>query len=257
MPRPDVVPGELDDKPAMVRQIAERLLPDMEEVIRYRRYYYASCTMVDHHCGRVIEHLQRSGQLDNTIVVYFSDHGDACGDNYTMGKHQAHYDSFLRVPMVWRWPSGLPGGRTFDGFFEGVDLVPTLLEALSLPIPAPVDGSSHWGQLAGADGPGKDNVLVEYFDPGIEQVGHPVSGAAPYSLDGFSVLTLIDKLNKYWIDGDGNEILYDRKTDPGEHVNLAGDPAHAPALGRMRKALLVKLALTYDRRHRKLTARLG
>ena len=180
--------------------------------------------MVDHHCGRVIEHLRRSGQLDNTIVVYFSDHGDACGDNYTLGKHQAHYDSFMKVPMVWRWPGGLPGGRTFEGFFEGVDLVPTLLEALSLPIPKPVDGTSLWGQLVGDDGPGKDCVLMEYFDPGIEEVVHEVPKATRYTLRGWSVLTLIDEQNKYWIDGEGNEILYDRKADPGEHVNLAGDP---------------------------------
>ena len=255
IPRPDVVPGELDDKPEMVRYLAENLLPDTnEEVTRYRQYYYASCTMVDHHCGRVIEHLRRSGQLDNTIVVYFSDHGDACGDNFTLGKHQAHYDSFMKVPMVWRWPGGLPGGRTFEGFFEGVDLVPTLLEALSLPIPVPVDGTSLWEQLAGGDGPGKDCVLMEYFDPGIEEVVHAVPNATRYTLSGWSVLTLIDEQNKYWIDGEGNEILYDRKADPGEHVNLAGDPAYSAALGRMRKALLVKLASTYDRRHRKFAS---
>ena len=68
------------------------------------------------------------------------------------------------------------------------------------------------------------------------------------------MLTLIDEQHKYWIDGDGNEILYDRKADPGEHVNLAGDSAHSAALGRMRKALLVKLASTYDRRHRKFAS---
>ena len=113
------------------------------------------------------------------------------------------YDSFMKVPMVWRWPGGLPGGRTFEGFFEGVDLVPTLLEALSLPIPKPVDGTSLWKQLVGDDGPGKDCVLMEYFDPGIGEVVHAVPKATRYTLSGWSVLTLIDEQNKYWIDGRG------------------------------------------------------
>ena len=196
--------------------------------------------------------MERTGQLDNTIVVYYSDHGDACGDNYTMGKHQANYDSCLHVPMVWRWPDGMPQGATLDGFFEGVDLLPTLLEALSIPIPAGVDGNSLWPQLSGGDGTGKDCVLVEYFDPGNDQVDYPVPSATRYSQGGASVLTLIDEKHKYWIDSAGDEILYDRIRDPGEHVNLAGDPGHAQALGRMHRALLVKLTLTYDRRHQKL-----
>ena len=252
VPPPDVVPGELDDKPEAIRRIAESLLPDDEETImQFRRYYYASCSMVDHHCGRIVEHLRQRGQLENTIVVYYSDHGEACGDNFTMAKHQAHYDSCLHVPMVWRWPQSIPAGSRFDGFFEGVDLVPTLLSALNLAVPDRVDGSSLWEQICGADGDGKDSVLVEYFDPGNARVQTEVPGRSRYFLGGSSVLTLISADYKYWINADGEEILYDRVNDPGEHVNLAGCSQYAAALAQMRKALLVKLTSTYDRRHRK------
>ena len=252
IPPPDVIPGELDDKPEEVRRIAETLLPEDEEtVMQFRRYYYASCSMIDHHCGRIVDHLRRSGTLENTIVVFYSDHGDACGDNFTMAKHQAHYDSCLHVPMVWRWPKELPAGGRFEGFFEGVDLVPTLLDALGLQVPVRIDGTSLWGQLRDG-GAGKESVLVEYFDPGNAQVRTEVPERVRYALGGSSVLTLINRDYKYWVNAQGEEILYDRGEDPGEHVNLASCGEHAAALAGMRKALLQKLASTYDRRHRKL-----
>lgn len=253
VPPPDVIPGELDDKPTTVRRIAEAVLPEDEEtVMQFRRYYYASCSMIDHHCGRILEHLRQTGQLDNTLVVFYSDHGDACGDNFTMAKHEAHYDSCLRVPMVWRWPARIPAGSSFEGFFEGVDLFPTLLAALGLQVPDRVDGSSLWEQLTGLGGGGKESVLVEYFNPGNDLVQTEISRHTRYYQGGSSVLTLINSDYKYWINDEGEEILYDRAEDPGEHVNLACSPGHAVQLARMRKALLQKLATTYDRRHRKL-----
>ncbi len=252
VPPPDVVPGELADKPEMVRQISQALLPAEEEVMQFRRYYYASCTMVDFHCGRIIDHLASTGQLDNTIVVYYSDHGDACGDNYTMGKHQAHYDSCLHVPMVWRWPEALPGNATVDGFFEAVDLVPTLLDGLGLEIPRQIDGDSLWPHLTNGGATARNTVLVEYFDPGNSAVHSGAPSTGRYRLGGSSVLTLISHDYKYWISHAGDEILYDRRADPGEHVNLAGMDSGQAALAEMRKALLLKLATTYDRTHQKL-----
>lgn len=252
VPPPDVIPGELDDKPGVIRQLSESLLPDDEEtVLQFRRYYYGSCSMVDHHCGRIVDHLRQNGQLDNTIIVFYSDHGDACGDNFTMAKHQAHYDSCLHVPMVWRYPESIPAGGQFEGFFEGVDLVPTVLAALGLEIPDRVDGGSQWEGLCGGGDDGKDSVLVEYFDPGNAQVRTQVPGRGRYP-NRSSVLTLITAKYKYWVNAEGEEILYDRVEDPGEHVNLAASGGHLEALAAMRKSLLVKLTTTYDGRHRKL-----
>ncbi len=231
IPKPLLREGELDDKPRVFRDLAARFVPEDEGTWEdFRRYYYASCSMIDHHCGRVIEHLRASGQLDNTLVVFYSDHGEMAGDHWMMAKHQSNYESVIHVPAIVRHPATVPAGSEVAAVIEGVDLMPTVLDAVGADIPRSVDGESRWAAVTGSGEAGSEGVLVEYATP-----------------EGESSKTLLTATHKYWVNEQGEEALFDRRNDPDEFVNRAGDPACVADLQDMRNRLLLKLINTDNR----------
>jgi arylsulfatase A-like enzyme len=66
--------------------------------------------LIDDNVGRVMEVLEAQGLVDNTIVVFLSDHGDMLGDHWMLNKGPFHFEGLLHVPMVWSWPGHLPQG---------------------------------------------------------------------------------------------------------------------------------------------------
>lgn len=231
IPAPLLFEKELDDKPNVFRKIANSSAPanesDWED---FRRYYYASCSMVDFHCGRVIEHLRSIGHLDNTLIVFYSDHGEMAGDHRMMGKHQTNYTSVLHVPAIIRYPAQVPAGSQITTTMEAVDLMPTILEAIGAEIPSSVDGTSRWLTVRGLESSGSESVLVEFATP-----------------EGQSVKTIFTNRYKYWINELGEEVLFDLSRDPNEFINSASDPVYESALHTMRALLIAKLLNTEDR----------
>ncbi len=231
IPAPLLREGELDDKPAVFREMAALYAEgDKAKWEDFRRYYYASCSMIDHHCGRVIEHLRASGQLDNTLVVFYSDHGEMAGDHRLMGKHQTNYESVIHVPAIVRHPATVPAGSQVEAVIEAVDLMPTVLDAVGADIPRSVDGESRWAAVINSDDAGSDAILLEFATP-----------------EGESTKTLRTATHKYWVNEQGEEALFDLLDDPDEFVNRAGDPAALGDLQEMRGRLLQKLINTEDR----------
>lgn len=231
IPPPLLRENELNDKPTVFRELAERFVPaDDSEWEDFRRYYYASCSMVDHHCGRVIEHLRETGRLDNTLVVFYSDHGEMAGDHRLMAKHQTNYDSVIHVPAIVRYPAAVPAGSEVEAIIEAVDLMPTILEAVGADTPRSVDGHSRWAAVTGDSEAGPNSVLVEFATP-----------------EGENCKTLLTTTHKYWVNQKGEELLFDLRDDPNEFVNRAGDAAAAGDLQDMRARLLQKLISTDDR----------
>ena len=92
------------------------------------RYYYASIEgMVDHQVGRIMNALGGKGLLENTIVIFVSDHGDFMGQHRLVRKGMFLYDCLLHVPMIWSVP-GMRGGRRSKTLAQGIDIFPTLLD---------------------------------------------------------------------------------------------------------------------------------
>ncbi len=218
MPLPMRREGELEDKPPMFQRISDSTAHltdrDWQE---FRQYYYASCSFVDHHCGRVLQALDDFGLADDTLVVFHSDHGDLCGDHWMTSKHATNYDGIIRVPLAMRWPGRIEPGQTCDDLVECIDLMPTVLEAAGLPAPEGCQGESQWGLDRG----GKEQVLVELTRPGR-----------------MDVRTIRTKDYKYTRLNSGHEVLIDLKEDPDEFVNLASDPASASLLAEARLAMI-------------------
>ncbi|MDZ7722233.1 MAG: sulfatase-like hydrolase/transferase [candidate division KSB1 bacterium] len=93
------------------------------------RYYHASVEWgVDHQVGRVIEALKEQGLMDNTIVVFTSDHGDFMGQHRMVRKGEYLYDALLHVPMIWYAPGYIESGLRVPNLAQGVDIFPTLVD---------------------------------------------------------------------------------------------------------------------------------
>ncbi len=123
--------------------------PDLQREIR--RNYAAMIETIDGWLGRFVDFLGRSGQLDDTLVIYASDHGDMLGDRNLWAK-QVPYEPSVSVPLVIAGP-GVAAGRTIDDPVSLIDLPPTVLDGAGLRIPPSFDGVSLRKALAG-DGAG-------------------------------------------------------------------------------------------------------
>jgi len=173
VPDPVGYPGEPDDKPPEQRRAMEgmdgrrspaaiwwsRATP--ERIRRMRKHYYANITLIDDWVGRLGETLERRGQLDNTLLVFTSDHGDCLGDHYHIYKFSSHYDSVARVPLVFAGP-GVEALEVRDPLVELIDLGPTLLDLAGLEPPEGMHGRSFRSFLQGDSTPLHEVVFSEH-----------------------------------------------------------------------------------------------
>lgn len=199
------------------------------------RSYYAGVTMLDEEVGLILDELEKTGKAGNTVVFALSDHGDQMLEHGLFGKNVFFEDS-VRVPMLVSWPGRLtPGTRT--ELTEAIDVMPTILEMCSVPVPDRVQGRSLLRTGGAREMVFCENIMPEVitngdtgypFAPGkgIDGVRHP---------DSKMVRTERWKLNYY--PGNGGE-LYDLQNDPGEWRNLYADPAHARTVSELKGALL-------------------
>ncbi|MGV3764136.1 sulfatase-like hydrolase/transferase [Parapedobacter sp.] len=122
--------------------------------------YYALVTHLDHQIGRIIETLKRTGQYENTLIVYAADNGLAVGSHGLLGK-QSLYEHSVKVPLIIKGP-GVPAGKTFDALTYLYDLYPTLAELTGLPRPDQVDGKSLVPVLQGAREQVRPSLFTAY-----------------------------------------------------------------------------------------------
>ncbi len=175
--------------------------------------YYAMCELIDDQVGQMMDALRQSGQLDNTIVIFMSDHGEMLGDHGIYFKGPHFYDEAIRVPLVFSWPGQFREQHRVDGLTELVDIVPTLLELAGLDIPERVQGQSLVSHLRGErqPGEGRPHVYSEYYNAWTHGDAY-----------GTMLRTNEHKIVVYH----GQEIgeLYDLKEDPDEFENLWDAP---------------------------------
>lgn len=120
-----------------------RLLPDDDGYLAEVRY-------TDAQIGELLAHLEALGLRDHTLVVLVADHGEGRGDHGESTHSYLLYESTIRVPLVLWGPSNLPAGRRVTSLASSVDLVPTVLDWLGLPVPEDLAGRSLLPLLAGS-----------------------------------------------------------------------------------------------------------
>ena len=183
---------------------------------RHQARYWAQIELIDENVGRLLEALDKTGQRDNTLVIFTSDHGDMAGEHGLRAKGCRFYEPLVRVPLILSWPARFKRGLRSDALVELTDIVPTLLEVNGLPVPDDMAGKSLVPILTGAAGPHehRDSVRSAYFCV----LDGPQSRAT-------MVRTRRHKLVVYH--GHGLGELFDMQDDPGEFTNLWDDPKHA------------------------------
>ena len=187
----------------------------------YRRYFYAMVTHLDENIGRIMEAVEAAGIADRTVFVVTSDHGDYLGDHNLVSKSGRPYDGALRIPLIFSGP-GIPVAVEVDELAEIVDVMPTLLELLGISPPKGNQGMSLIPAIHG--GSGRDSILMQ-------------------ALDNRMIRT---KSAKYWIDENGEEVLFDLSADPHELRNIAGDASRSELIEEMRVSLLRRLISVRD-----------
>ncbi len=190
-----------------------------EDTRRQLSQYYGMVSANDFHVGRMIAALEKSGQLENTIVVCTGDHGLAIGSHGLFGK-QNMFESSLGIPMFLSGP-GVKQGRS-DALVYNLDLYPTLCELAGVPIPQSVEGKSFMSLMA-------DNAKP-----------HRAVTFHAYGMKGKLQRAVMDgrwKFHKYEVKGVTTKLLYDLQNDPDEMHDLSKDPKAAGELHRMEKLL--------------------
>lgn len=220
MPLPKRREGELDTKPGFQRLDSEWAHNSPGEfhtgamTDRDRREvcaaYYAMCEHIDHEVGRILDALEQSGQAENTLVIFMSDHGEMLGDHGIYFKGPHFYEEAVRVPLILRLPGVFEGGETREGLVELLDLAPTLLEVAGIEAPpARLQGHS----LTDPDFR-RDFVFSEYYNSWTHGDAY-----------GSMIRTEDEKLVVYHGTNQGE--YYDLGEDPDEFVNRFADPEKA------------------------------
>ena len=189
--------------------------------------YYAMISQVDDSFGRVIDALKESGQYDNTLVIYTSDHGDMSGSHGMIDKHYNLWDDVIRIPLVMRLPGKIEPGTVCDDFASNaLDLLPTLAEIAGFEVPESVVGTSLFDMENRPD--------------------CAVCGSGGQQFGAFTQRCIRTKTHKYiWNLTDIDE-LYDLTKDPGELHNLIKLPEYSLLVSVMRRKMKAELVRCGD-----------
>ncbi len=183
--------------------------------------YYAMVTEVDDHVGRILATLETQGVMDDTMIIFTSDHGEWLGKYGRYGKGHPADDAVSRVPLLIRRASAdrsqVP---VVDVIVEAIDVLPTILEAAAIPVPPTLQGQS----------------LVPLLDGG-DDVVRPDSALTEHR--GWK--SLRTRTHRYGIASSGEEHLFDIEADPHEIRDISSEPASAEVLAAHRRLLLQRL----------------
>lgn len=269
--------------PAKVR--VPEIFPDTPEVRSDLCDYFFEIQRFDSQVGAMLERVEKSGQLDNTLVVITSDNG------MPFPRAKANlYDLGTRMPLAIRWPARVPGGRKVDDFVNLTDLAPTFLEVAGLKPPHETTGRSllallettasgvvepdrdavytgrerhAWCRIDGKGYPARmirtrDFLYIRNYEPDRWPAGDPrmVTNEGLYGdIDASPTKDVIlarkdsdPRLFDLAFGKRPREELYDCRNDPGQLRNLAADPAHRKTLRELSSRLTTHLKATGDPR---------
>ena len=205
---------------------------DLRDLIAH---YYAAVTCTDDLIGELLAALEENGIADNTIVVLSADHGELLGNHGTFNKDRL-YEEAIRVPMIYRHPSGFGPSANTSQVASNVDIAPTILQACGLAVPRHMQGQGLLPVLRA------DRASLERDYAFVEAAGYQgVSYAMPYSMMGIRSPT-----HKYGIELEADDrkirndraVFHDLRSDPYELRNLASEIAQFPVAEQLRNTLV-------------------
>ncbi|HUT46449.1 MAG TPA: sulfatase-like hydrolase/transferase [Sedimentisphaerales bacterium] len=206
---------------------------------QYRWAYYRLIEKVDRHVGTLLDALRESGQQENTLIVFLSDHGE-CHGVHRWNQKTVFYDEAARVPLIISQKGRTPQGTCDTLVQTGVDLIPTLCDFAGIDVPKGLPGRSLKA-CALNQSSGEDRPYIVVSNKMVQC--EPVDGVM-LQPDGRMVRSQKYKYCLYSL-GQRRESLVDMKADPGEMVNLAAKRQYRKALLQHRE-FLRDFALKHD-----------
>ncbi len=177
-----------------------------------RQAYYASVSFIDAQVGRLLDALDRLGLAENTIVVFWSDHGYHLGEHNGIWQKRTLFEESTRTPLIIRQPGAYGNGRSTQEIVEFVDIYPTLAKLAKVTTPTNLAGRNlspllmdptvNWNGLA----------ITQILRPADDRLHQPVMGC--------TIRTARWRFTE-WAEGKSGLELYDHQNDPFEFENLA------------------------------------
>jgi len=219
---------DLSKKPAIQSEFIhhdkaiEKAQPHTEEQwLHYLRVYCDLNERVDRHLGVVLDGLERSGQRENTAVIYTSDHGEMGGSHGLIHKGPFMYEENLRIPFLLSRPNRLSRAATCPALASNLDLAPTLSALSGVKWPKELPGMSLVEYLKNPTAASRDKIFSEW---GVVR-GTP------------RIRAVRTQEWKYSLVSTGEEELYHLAEDPGELNNRASDPGAAAVKQELAQAV--------------------
>ncbi len=247
IPLPNYVEGELDNKPVWQRidhggayggqyGYEYDTLSDEEHRL-LRAAHWAMVDLIDDEVGRMLDALSRTGQRENTIVIFMSDHGEMLGDHGIYLKGAYFYEPAVRMPLIISMPGTIQPGRRSNALVELVDLAPTLLDVAGLPRHPGMQGRSLWPMLTGEAGldEHRDDVYCEYYNANQR-----------YETPAHLTMVRAERHKLVVAHGHSTGELYDLEADPNETHNRWDDPGYRDVRHEMLIRLCDRMAWTAD-----------
>lgn len=218
------------DKPALMRKIGD--LPPLgpqtattEQTIRERAEMLMA---VDESLGNIFDLLTATNQIDNTVIVFASDHGYWYGEHGLDAERRLAYEESIRIPLLIRYPRVIEPGSKSAYMVQSIDLAPTLLELAGTETGRSLDGRSLVPIFNNTVNPWRSSIFIEYYSdivfPRIYKMGYKAIRTERYKYIRYEELQGMDE-------------LYDLQEDPFEMNNLAGADKSLPIIGKLRQEL--------------------
>lgn len=223
-------PGEKDDlkgKPAITRKVAE-MEPGhpaygvSDSLIRNQ---LRSIVSVDDGVGRILQALQETGKLDNTLVIFTSDNGFFWNE-HRLGDKRAAYEESIRIPLVMRYPALINAGSVIKPMVLNIDIAPTVLELAGAQPVEGMHGRSLVPLLKDQQAKWRTSVLLHYY---LEEKYPNIPTWQSVRTDNWKYI--------HYPDHPGMDELYDLQQDPHELTNRINDPAAIRELVRLKRLL--------------------
>ncbi len=180
--------------------------------------YYACVSFIDAQVGRLLAALDRLELAENTIVVFWSDHGYHLGEHNGIWQKRTLFEQAARAPLIIRAPGARGNGRSCSRIVEFVDIYPTVAALAGVPVPEGLDGRSL--------GPLLENPGASWDGFAVTQVLRPADKRLASAVMGCSIRTERWRYTE-WAEGREGAELYDHRNDPLEFNNLAVKPDKA------------------------------
>ena len=230
-------------------------LPNTDKVVNDVRRMYSNIVRMDAHVGNILTQLEEDGLLENTIIVWFTDHGGPLPR-----QKRLLYDAGLQVPMIVRYPNKFRSGEIDNRLISFVDFAPTLLSMTEIKPPEYMQGLAFEGKFKVADERKFIHAAADRFDETYDMIRavrdkrfkylKNFQPQKPYylplsyrenmaSMQELLRLNAIDSLNEkqalWFRKTKPNEELFDTHADPHELNNLAEDPQFSSILNELRR----------------------